>query len=307
MTGQDRLVRDFLGAVAVRRGTPNFFDRFERVRIPSGGLSLHLDVIATDPARPTVVFMPGTNAYAAVYGEFLCALADAGFNIVGFDPRGHGRSDGRRGSYTVPELLADFRAALRHARERFGGPLVAAGSSQGGIAAFYLAAEGYPLAGALCHNVADLGDPRSAALTARPRLSRAARPWVSFGARLFPELPVPMSFYINLKDEPIRGLGSSADLLRTGALLVPYIRLRGLASLGGEPLPRPVEEVRTPVMILHGARDRIFPRDYIADIHARLTCTKRLAVYEDCHHYILFDDVDRVAPDAVAWLRETCG
>jgi len=76
--------------------------------------------------------MPGTSAYALIYGEFLKALADRGYNVVGFDPRGHGRSGGERGSYTIPELVSDMKAAVEYAQKRFGDPIVVAGSSQGG-------------------------------------------------------------------------------------------------------------------------------------------------------------------------------
>jgi len=250
--------------------------------------------------------MPGTNAYAVVYGEFLAAMADAGYNIVGFDPRGHGRSGGRRGSYTIPELMADMRSAIRYARRRFGDPVFISGSSQGGIVAFYIAAEGYPVAGAICHNVADLGDPESVRLTRRPRMSRLAKPFVSFFAGFLPELRVPMTAYLNLEAEPIRDLGNSRDLLYEGALLVPYIRLRGMASLGGEKLPAPLEEIRTPVMILHGEKDVIFPQEYIRRIYEGLTCKKSLKIYEGCHHYVLFDEVEKVVPDVVAWMEEIC-
>lgn len=307
MTGSDEKVRDFLEEICRRRGVEPFFERFERDCTTSGGLELHLDVIEVDGNRPTLVFMPGTNAYAVLYGEFLAAVADSGFNVVGFDPRGHGRSEGRRGSYTVPELMADMRAAVRYARERFGDPVVVSGSSQGGITAFYVAAEGYPVAGALCHNLADLGDPTSVQLTANPVLSRYAKPLVLYLSRVLPEFRVPMTFYIDLANEPVRGLGNSRDLLKEGALLVPFIRLKGIASLGSEKLPCPVEDVRTPVMVLHGARDVIFPRRYVESIYERLTCSKVLKVYEDFHHYILFDNVDTVVPDVVEWLEDTCG
>lgn len=306
MNSDDKKIKAFLEEIGAKRGTREFFDRFEQASAASGGIKLHLDVIEVDATRPTLVFMPGTNAYALLYGEFLSALADEGFNIVGFDPRGHGRSGGARGSYTVPELMSDYRAVIEYARNRFGDPIVASGSSQGGFTAFYLAAEGVPIAGALCHNVADLGDPRSVELTANPTLSRLAKPFIRFSARFLPGLKVPMTFYIDLAGEPIRALGNSRDLLHAGPLLVPYVRLRGLASLGGEPLPRPVEEIKTPVMIVHGERDVIFPQDYIEYIYDRLTCPKSLEVYKGCHHYILFDHVDDVVPDVVTWMEEIC-
>ena len=307
MNNDDARIKAFLDEIGKKRDMPNFFDRFERATITSGAVKLHLDVIETDKSKPTVIFMPGTNAYAVIYGEYLSALADRGFNIVGFDPRGHGRSGGARGSYTVPELMGDYRAAIRYARARFGDPIVASGSSQGGFTSFYIAAEGYPIAGAVCHNIADLGDPRSVELTANPTLSKFAKPFIMFNSRFLPEFKVPMTFYINLKDEPIRDLGNSETMIKTGALLVPFIRLRGMASLGSEPLPCPVEEIDTPVMVIHGDKDVIFPQNYIEYIYNRLTCKKSLKVYEGCHHYILFDHVDKVIPDVTAWIDEICG
>jgi len=303
MREADARIRAYIESIATARGGASWFDRFEIASTVSGAHTLHLDVIAVERGRPTLVFMPGTNAYAMLYGEYLAAVADAGFNVVGFDPRGHGRSTGKRGSYTLPELMADFRAAIRYARERFGGPIFLSGSSQGGIAAFYLAAEGLPLAGVICHNIADLADPDSARLTRFPGISRAFKPLMPSLARAFPEFPVPMPLYIDMANEPIRGLGNSSDLLRTGPLLVPYVRVRGLASLSAEPLPAPVESIRTPVFVAHGGRDRIFPLDYIQRHYDRLTCPKEFLLLDDAHHYVMFDEVPRVIGPITEWMR----
>jgi len=307
MTGADARIKTFIEEISKKRGAISWYDRFEQDSVTSDGLKLHLDVIQVDKNRPTVVFMPGTNAYAMLYGEFLAALADKGYNIVGFDPRGHGRSEGARGSYTIPELTADMRATVAYARNRFGDPVAVAGSSQGGITAFYLAAEGFPVAGVICHNLADLNDPASSRLSRSPFLSRIMKPFIMPLARIFPELKVPITAYINLKAEPIRELGSSRDLLYQGPLLVPFIHLRGMASLAGEQMPCPVEEVATPVLILHGQEDVMFPQDYIEDIYNRLTCKKSLKVYPGCHHYIVFDHIDVILPDVLEWLEEICG
>ena len=172
----DAQLREFFQEMADRRGIPNYFDRFETDSVTSDGLKLHLDIIEVDKAKPTVVFIPGTSVYAMIYGEFMATLADKGYNVVGFDPRGHGRSEGVRGSYTIPELMADTRAVVAYARDRFGDPIAVAGSSQGGIVAFYVAATDEKLAGVICHNIADLGDPESLKLTRTPSLSRILKP-----------------------------------------------------------------------------------------------------------------------------------
>jgi alpha-beta hydrolase superfamily lysophospholipase len=306
MTQADTQIKAFLQEICQKRGGVNPFDRFEQDSVLSGGVNLHLDVIEVNRNRPTLVFMPGTNAYAVLYGEFLSALADNHYNIVGFDPRGHGRSGGKRGSYTLPELMEDMRSTVGYAQNRFGDPIVVSGSSQGGITAFYLAAEGHPIAGVICHNVADLGDPESTRITRRPRLSRVLKPILTALAGIFPELKIPITSYIDLRAEPIRGLGNSRDLLFRGPLLVPYIRLKGMASLANEKMPCPVEKIATPVLILHGEKDIIFPKDYIEHIYNRLSCKKSLKVYRGLPHYILFDHVDTILPDVLDWLEAVC-
>ncbi len=181
----DAWLKQHFKEISTRRGTPDYFDRFESDSVVSGGLTLHMDIIDVNRQHPTVVFMPGTNAYAMLYGDLLTELADRGHNIVGFDPRGHGRSEGARGSYTLGELVADMRSVIAHARQRFGDPVVVAGSSQGGITAFYLAATGAPVAGVICHNAADLSDPDSVRLTRFPRIGRLLKPVLPLLARIW--------------------------------------------------------------------------------------------------------------------------
>ncbi|MBN1365265.1 MAG: alpha/beta fold hydrolase [Syntrophaceae bacterium] len=299
-------VRSTIAWICRQRGVADFYDRFEADAVMSGEIRLHLDVIPVDTRRPTVVFMPGTNAYAMLYGEFLTALADEGYNIVGFDPRGHGRSGGRRGSYTMPELLTDMLTAVDYARQRFGDPVAIAGSSQGGITAFYAAASGTPMACAICHNAADLSNPDSVRLTRYPFLGRLLKPAAMRMARVLPELKIPMIAYLNLKAEPVRNMGSAKDLIDHDPLLIPYIRLKTMASMGSDPPPCPVEEIKTPVMILHAGADGIFPTDYIQSLYARLTCKKDLRIYEGLPHYIIVDHIDKIMPDILRWLEDTC-
>jgi len=302
----DAWLRRHFEEISARRGTPDYFDRFESDSVVSDGLALHLDIIEVDGKRPSLVFMPGTNAYAMLYGDLLTALADRGYNIIGFDPRGHGRSEGARGSYTLGELVTDMRSVVSYARERFGAPVVAAGSSQGGITAFYLAAAGAPVAGIICHNAADLCDPDSVRLTRFPRIGGLLRPVLQQLARIFPELPVPMTAYLDLELEPVRNMGNARDVLYWDPLLVPFVRLKTLASLGSEPLARPVEEIDIPVMLLQAERDTIFPTDYIEKIHARLNCEKSLKVYPGLPHYMIVDHVDRILDDIAEWIERVC-
>lgn len=271
--------------------------------VTSDGFRLHLDVFRAGEGDPVVVFVPGTAVYAMVYAEFMHKLSRRGFHVIGFDPRGHGRSQGLRGSYTIPELVRDTRAVIRYARERFSRDVFLVGSSQGGIVAFYTAAEEPGLRGAVCHNLADLADPATVALTRFPALSRALMPLLPL-ARLFPEFHVPIRCYLDLKNEETRHFGNALAFLKEAPLTLFSISLRAFASLAGTPLPCPVERIPVPVLVLHAERDNIFPLRYVQGIFERLPEPKRLHLARGRPHLLLTDWVDEMLPPVEAWFRE---
>lgn len=297
-------LREYFRKITLARNMKMDFDRFRFDEIVSDGLKLHLDVIEVGRGKPTMVFVPGTAVYALLYGEFLCAIADNGYNVVGFDPRGHGQSQGARGSYTVAELVRDSRAAVRYARDRFGEGIAVVGSSQGGIAAFYLAATDEKVAGVICHNIADLGDPSSVRLTRMPNFSRVFKPMLKLFNAVMPEFKIPISMYLDLEKEEMKGYGNAKKFLDADPLALKHISLKALTSLAYEKLAKPVEQILTPVMVLHAGADNIFPQDYIEDIFNRLTCKKSLKVYPNLQHLILTEHIDVVLPDALSWLKE---
>ena len=297
----EEALRAHFGEAMLRRGANVSFDRFESASVLSDGIRLHLDVIEVAPRKPTIIFAPGTAVYGLTFANYLAALADQGFNVVSFDPRGHGRSEGERGAYTVPELVRDARCAIGYARERFGGPLFISGSSQGGIVAFYVAASNEQINGAICHNAADLADPNNVKLTDRPMLARLLKPVVAGVCALLPNAQIEIRQYFNLLS---KGDTAIKDRLSADPGAIKVIKLRALASLASAPLERPVEAITTPVMMLHGAQDNIFPQALSEALFNRLTCTKAFKLYPGIGHFLLTDHVDFVIPDIVAWVTE---
>lgn len=74
------------------------------LRIMDRHLPLHLTLLEVDPRAPVLIFLHGMTAHAGFYMEmipganYLRALAEAGFNGIGLDLQGHGRSGGGRGA-----------------------------------------------------------------------------------------------------------------------------------------------------------------------------------------------------------------
>src|SRR5687767_10027666 len=100
-------VTEYFEYITKELGYPPLYQYFTEDCIECDGNKLHLDIYEVGKDAPTIVFIPGTAIYALCYGELLYKLGQAGYNVVGLDPRGHGRSEGARGDYTISELMRD--------------------------------------------------------------------------------------------------------------------------------------------------------------------------------------------------------
>ena len=286
-------------------GFPDILDAFERDWVLSDGLRLHLDVHTHHKDAPTVVFVPGTSVYGACYAEILFEIGRAGYNIVSLDPRGHGRSEGRRGDYTIGEIMRDVRTVVDYARSRFNARVSLMGSSQGGIVAFYLAAEGIDVDSVICQNFADLTWSETAELSRYPALARVFKPVVSGLGAVVPGVRVPVASYLDLKGIRIKYFENLHRFIHDDPFTVTHISLRAARSLTTARLARRVEEIDVPILVFQGKRDTVFPVEYTRHLYDRLTCRKAMHLYDHLNHAIMVEDVDVIKGDLIAWLDET--
>jgi pimeloyl-ACP methyl ester carboxylesterase len=271
--------------------------------LDANGFKLHLDIFAVGNNAPTVVFIPGTSVYARLYIEFMYKLSAQGYNVVGFDPRGHGLSSGPRGDYTINEIVDDALAVVKYARDRFGGKVALAGSSQGGMVAFYAAARDDSIAAAVCHNIADLNGKDNLVLSQiRPPLFTV--PLAAFMMDLYKSFYIPIAFYLDLSKEKAKDGTDAATLLKRDPLAVTWITFRALGSLMHTDPAKPVEKITVPIMLIHAENDTIFPRDYVENIYNRLTCKKNYLFFKNTAHLVMTNNVDEVVPPISAWLKE---
>ena len=111
------------------------------------GATLHLQwwpLASPERARGTVLLVHGLGEHVGRYGHVAARLNDWGWQVVGHDQRGHGRSDGARGVLPAGDtLLRDLSQLIDRVRATRPGPLVLLGHSMGGlVAARFVAGSG---------------------------------------------------------------------------------------------------------------------------------------------------------------------
>ena len=108
------------------------------------GLPLHVaHWSAAGPSRGTVLIVHGLGEHHARYAHVAAHLNGWGWNVVGYDHRGHGRSGGAKGRLEdSDDLLRDLALVIDRVRAQAPGTLVLLGHSLGGLIAARFVAEG---------------------------------------------------------------------------------------------------------------------------------------------------------------------
>ncbi|MGE0706078.1 MAG: alpha/beta hydrolase, partial [Vicinamibacterales bacterium] len=123
------VVREDIASVSARRVAVTR-EGDENVLIPANGFQLAGTI--SKPAKPAAGRLPAvilvsgsgtadrdeTIAGVPINGQLAVALADAGFLVLRYDPRGVGQSGGRPESATLEDYAADLRGAVRFMSDR---------------------------------------------------------------------------------------------------------------------------------------------------------------------------------------------
>ncbi|MET7402872.1 lysophospholipase [Dactylosporangium sp. NPDC005572] len=244
-----------------------------------------------------VVLAHGMGEHARRYDHVVARLGELGLAVYAPDHRGHGRSGGKRmlarriGEFTDDLDLLFAEVARRHPGQA---PFLI-GHSMGAMIA---------LAYALDHQAA----LRGLVLSGTPVLPGKGIPKPAMAVakvlgRIAPGAPVQSlpSQYIS-KDPEVVARYDADPLVHHGK--VP-------AGLGGAMLTQMtlfqqrLPSLTLPVLVLHGAEDRLVDQESSRLIAARAGSTDlTLHVYEGLHHEVYNEpEQDQVLDDLVAWLK----
>ena len=121
---------------------------------------------------------------------------------------------------------------------------------------------------------------------------------------IIPNAQIPVTSYIDLDKIPVKYFGSAKNFMESDPLCLKTISFRAMQSLANTEMPKPVEEIKVPVMVLQGTADSIFPVSYTQKIFDKITSKKKFSLFPDKSHAVLHEDTDAVVPEITSWLAE---
>lgn len=227
----------------------------EAVCFRSGDLELFGRLRYLGGGAPVVVLLCGLGFHTFEYEPLAIELAARGVSSLSFDFRGHGRSGGPRGRWTLADLAADSRHAVGFVRERHRGPVALFGNSLGAMIAILAGARDERVAG-----VAAANTPARAAgwaLATKPR-----RALFSMLKLVAPVAPVrisvnPFLSYEQLIDDPSWVSAFRRDRLVNDARRLSAGTLRALLETWDG--PQAVRQLHKPLLIIQGRNDHLQP------------------------------------------------
>ena len=230
------------------------------------------------------------------YDRFARFLNQAGFDVVGYDQWGHGRSEGTR-AY-VPNFdtyLDDLDLLLSNIRSEV--PLFLFGHSMGGLVAvkYCIKKDSSRIDGLITSGAAlKLADDVSPILL-----------WLApILSRLFPKLPTQslVKKYLSRSQEVVKKYVEDPLIYQGG--IKARLAYEMITSI--QYVQRGFEQISLPLLALHGADDRIVLPGGTEDLFKKCSSNdKSLQLYDGLYHEILNEpEAENVMADIKRWLSD---
>ncbi|MCB6941449.1 lysophospholipase [Eggerthella lenta] len=247
---------------------------------------------APEQPKAAAVIVHGLCEHFGRYDYVTQRLLEAGYAVVRFDHRGHGRSMGKKVWYDDrTQIVSDTDLFVEEARAQFPDlPVFMIGHSMGGFgAASYGTAhpgklDGYVLSGAWTRDHAGLASGA-----------------VEQG--LDPETYIPNELGDGVCSDPAVGEAYLADPFVIKEFSVALLRAVHDGHLW---LRAQAADFADPVLLLHGGDDGLVsPQDSIDMFREASSADKSLRIYAGLYHEIFNEfKKDRVIRDAIEWLDD---
>jgi len=248
-----------------------------------------------------VVFLHGWATSSELWQSAMTLVAEAGFQAIAFDRRGHGRSDdpGRGYDYdTFADDLADVMAALGVTDATMVGHSMGNGEiaryvtrhGASRVARIVMAAPSLPF----MLNRADNPDGPSTAARTKEWQALWATNWVDWLGQT-----VPAAY------GPDASLARVDQTLRVMLQTPPHVAIQVNNAVVETDFRAELRQIATPTLVLHGDVDQSCPQDATGGKLPDLMPNCRLKVYPGADHTFIGGHARQIADDTLAFIAET--
>ncbi len=267
------------------------------------GTELFYQTWTIPEARGTLVVTHGMSEHSEAYDLFASGMTRSGWNVIGWDLRGHGRSQGKRGYVDAFKTFSEDLAAFIQFLESQGKlslPYALIGHSMGGLISLrHIIDHGHGRALAFSLSSPLLGIaiavPVIKELAAR-LLFRLAPTATLYNEIVYQDLSRDPEVLLGYPKDPLRHDKISPSLFFGMQETIEYVRSRG-------------NSIQLPTLFQLSGHDLVVNQKeseaFFATVGAK---EKKLLVYEDSYHEIFNDlDRERVYQDLDLFLKRVMG
>ncbi len=256
------------------------------------GILLHVRRDEVENPKASVILTHGIAEHSGRYDALANALNDQGFNVIRYDIRGHGQSQGARGKLkSFHQTIDDLHALVEMEKKLNAKHIFIFGHSMGGIIV--------NMYGVKYHDVDGIISSAAPSYFIKDVLPFRiiGYKWLGFLAKK-----------TNFADDQLSRIKAVETEYINDPLNLKkfYFSLAGNMMVSGvRYLNRHIKAYETPVLILHGEADKIVPVEFSKRLYQLIPVEdKKIITYKDAYHEILNDiGQEKVREDMINWLN----
>ncbi len=249
----------------------------KQISFDSEGLKLIGDFYFVDKEAPTLILLHGMSFYSFEYEKLAPLLAMQNFNVLTFDFRCHGGSEGERGDWRLKGLAIDVACALNFLEGQVNGSIGVFGNSLGAVVAVYAAARDSRIKSLACCNTAT--SPSKALYTpfrkALLSLMKIVSKVIPFTINVSYFIPTPLV----LSDKKlIRRIENDQKVLEARRFTAKTYSEMILWDASEE-----IKKTGIPILVLYGTGDRLQPASQSEMLFAAAKGPKQMRLMDAGH------------------------
>ncbi len=268
-------------------------ERKEGLSMLVNDILLHVKRNDVENSKGSIIITHGIAEHSGRYAEITDKLNGASFNVVRYDIRGHGQSQGKRGALkSYHQMIDDLHVLVLDEKKRDPKKIFLLGHSMGALivnmyVVKYKDVDGVISSAAPSYFIKDVLPFRFIGYK-----------WLGM-----------MNKKTNFADDQLSRIKEIEDDYIKDPLNLKRFKfsLAGNMFVGGVRfLNKKMSQYQTPVLILHGESDKIVPVEFSRRLFNLIPIEdKKIITYPNAYHEI-FNDIDRekTFTDVLAWLKE---